>query len=101
MQSAETLASFANDDLDEQTARVVRAHLLVCARCLRVVEDLRSMNALAPTLPEPPIPADEKASILRAIAKAAEQIGRETPQQVTDGMQRGNASSTGSDIKPH
>lgn len=99
-QSTETLASFVNDDMDASASRMIRAHLLVCARCLRVVEDLRAINALAPTLPEPPIPAEERTSILRAIAQAAEQVGREAPRQGTDGTQQGSASSSGSDIKP-
>jgi hypothetical protein len=100
-QSAETLASFVNADLDEPAARAIRAHLLVCAQCLRVVEDLRAIRALAPSLPLPPVPAEERAAILRAITKAAEHIERETPQQSAEGVPRSTASSTGNDVKPH
>ncbi len=65
----EFLPPLVAGELDQETEKKVRAHLLVCSHCLNQVEDLRALCKIAPEIGASPSSADIPSRVMAAIRR--------------------------------
>src|SRR2546427_10049476 len=75
----ELLSPYLDGELQEETRAAMEAHLAGCSSCRVLLEDFRSMAASAVMEAPPPVPADLRRWIRRAL----------DAKQVSDGAVRG------------
>jgi anti-sigma factor (TIGR02949 family) len=62
------LSALVDDELGDERAAAVRAHVAACRRCARRLEDLRRVDRLLASAPAPAVPSDLRARLAARVA---------------------------------